>query len=286
MKMKMAFAVAAALAGVNAHAATVELSGHAGQAFPFYEQSFEYDPGSALITLPGVGTLNLGQSGAFRLEGKGGSSLGGAVTLYLAPHVGIEARVDSAAVDIRTSGATYHLSIDLPAPLPDITQDLQFADGTVDVDRLQPLSLNLKLKTPGRVGLVASGGISYLPEVQIAARQRVGFGIPAIQQLSASFSVGSIVLRSSVKPGEADAGNRIGGNIGGGVRLQLAGPLAVSAEARYFHFSKHKIEWEPEIEGTLSVIEETLLAEMKRRLKPIEFYPAFFQATAGVSLAF
>ena len=266
--------------------ATLELSAAAGQSFPFYEQSFTYDPGSAVVSVPGVGNLTLRQDGAFRLDGKGGSTVTGALTFYLAPHAGIEARVDSAAVDIRASGATYRVSIDLPAPLGDISEDFRFHDGIIEVDRLQPFSLNLKLKTPGRMALTVSGGVSYLPEVTIEARQRLGFGVPAIQQLNASFSVGSIVFRSSVKPGAADAGNRIGGNIGGGVRLQIGGPLAVQAEARYFHFSKHKIEWEPELEGPISVIEETLLDEMRRRLTPIEFYPAFFQATAGVSLAF
>jgi hypothetical protein len=199
---------------------------------------------------------------------------------------GIEARVDSAAVDIRTSGATYHVRVDLPAPLPDVAQDFRFADGEVEVDRLQPFSLNLKLKTPGRFSITASGGISYLPEVKIAARQRLGFGVPSIQQLNADFSVGSIVFRSSVKPDQADAGNRVGGNIGGGLRLKVGGPLTLVAEARYFHFPKHKIEWEPELTGPVTLVEDALLTELRRKLQPIEFYPAFFQATAGVALAF
>lgn len=275
-----------ALAAAAGEGATIELSASAGQSFPFYEQSFTYDPGSAVVSVPGVGNLTLRQDGGFRLDGKGGSTLAGAITFYLAPHAGIEVRVDSAAVDIRAGGARYHVSVDLPPPFPDISEDFRLADGIVDVDRLQPFSLNLKLRTPGRLALAVSGGISYLPEVTIAARQQLGFGIPSIQQLNADFSVGSIVFRSSVKPGDADAGNRIGGNIGAGLRLQIGGPLALVGEARYFHFSKHKIDWEPEIQGPVSVIEETLLAELTRRLEPIEFYPAFFQATAGVSLAF
>jgi hypothetical protein len=66
----------------------------------------------------------------------------------------------------------------------------------------------------------------------------------------------------------------------------MIGPLVVFGEGRYFHFPKHTIEWEPQIEGPLTVIDQALLAEVERRLEPIEFYPAFWQATAGVSLAF
>ena len=267
-------------------AATVEVSAAVGQAFPFYEQSFSYDPGSAVISVPGVGNVDLQQKGAFRLDGKGGSTVGGSVTFFLAPHAGIELRVDSAAVDIRPSGATYHVNVNLPAPLPDISDDFRFADGEIDVDRLQPFSLNLKLRTPGRLAVFVSGGISYLPEVKIAARQRLGFGLPGITSNIAQLSVGSIVFNADVDSDENKPQKRIGGNIGAGVRLHLVGPLAVHGEGRYFHFPKHTIHWHPEIEGPLTVIEETLLAEVERRLEPIEFYPAFWQATVGVSLAF
>lgn len=269
-----------------ADAAHVEISAHAGQAFPFYEQSFTYDPGSAVISIPGLSNVNIQQNGAFRLDGKGGSSVGAGLTFYLAPHAGIELRVDSAAIDLRPSTATYHVSVDLPAPLPDISRDFRFPQGTIDVDRLQPFSLNLKLRTPGRLAVFVSGGISYLPHVNVTARQRLGLGIAGLQPTTAELSVGSLVFNASVESDDMKVGNRIGGNVGGGLRLHMVGPLVVFGEARYFHFPKHTIEWSAEIEGPLTVFEQTLVTEVERRLQPIEFYPAFFQATAGVALAF
>ena len=273
----------AAAPGFGAH---VELSAHAGQAFPFYEQTFAYDPGSALVTVPGVTDIRLDQKGGFRLHGKGGSTVGAALTLYVVPHAGFEVRVDSAAVDIRSQSATYHVSVDLPAPIPDISQDFTFPPGEIDVDRLQPFSLNLKLRTPGRMSLTVSGGVSYLPELSISARQRLGLGLTSVSGGGAQLSVGSLVFLADVRSQDDEPAKRIGGNVGAGVRLELGGPLALSGEARYFHFPKHRIEWKPQVEGPLSAIEDQLLAEVTRRLEPIEFYPAFFQATVGVALAF
>jgi hypothetical protein len=269
-----------------ARAASIELSGHAGQAFPFYEQTFSYDPGSTVVSVPGVTDVRLDQKGGFVLHGQGGSTIGASLTLYPVPHAGFELRVDSAAVDIRSKGATYHVSIDLPSPLPDVARDFTFAPGVVDVDRLQPISLNLKLKTPGRLAFTVSGGISYLPQVKIDARQQLGLGLTSVSSSAAQLSVGSLVFHAEPKPADDDPAKRIGGNIGAGVRLKLGGPVALTGEGRYFHFPKHKIEWEPEITGPLSAVDDALLAEMRRRLEPLEFYPAFWQGTVGVSLSF
>ena len=280
-------AASALLSGLSrGEAAQLEVSAHVGQALPFFEQTVTYDPGSATISIPGLANINLTQRGAFKLDGKGGSTIGGAVTLYFVPGFGLEGRIDSAALEIRPGGATYHVDIDLPAPLPDVSRDATFIDGTVDVDRLQPISLNLKLRTPGRVAFTLSGGVSILPDVHIDARQRLGIGITTFNNSNATVSIGSVVFRATVRPEDDDAAKRIGGNIGAGLRLGLGGPLALHAEARYFHFPKHELEWKPEIEGPLSPLEGNLLSALEGRIDPLEFYPAFFQATVGVSLSF
>ena len=55
----------------------------------------------------------------------------------------------------------------------------------MDFERIRPLSLNLKLRTPGRVRLALSGGLSYLPELNVVSAQAVRLrsvqvpGVPA-----------------------------------------------------------------------------------------------------------
>jgi hypothetical protein len=265
-------------------AAQLEVAARVGQALPFFEQTVNYDPGSTSVIIPGLANIDLEQRGSFVLDGKGGSTIGASATLYPVKGFGFEARVDSAALDIKATGATYHVRIDLPSPIPDISRDLKFDNGVVDVDRLKPISLNLKLKTPGRVSLMVSGGVSYLPEVHIDARQRLGFGVTTFNSSTAGINVGSVVFRAQVRSKDDQAAKRIGGNVGGGIQLQLGGPLALQAEARYFTFPKHKLDWHPEIEGVISPLESRLLEEVEGRIDPLEFYPAFFQATIGVSL--
>jgi hypothetical protein len=269
-----------------AQASNLEISAHIGQVLPFYEQSFTYDPGSVVLTVPGVPNIDIRQRGGFQLDGKGGSTIAGAVTIYIVPSFGIEGRIDSAAIDIKSTGARYNVAVDLPSPIPDLSTDLDFGNGLFDVDRLRPISANLKFKTPGALAFTVSGGISYLPEIQIAARQRLGLGVTAFDSRRSELTVGSLLFSGRVSSDSDDASKRIGGNIGAGLRLTLGGPLSISGEGRYFVFPKHRLDWEPQIEGPLSPLESQLLGGVRDRIEPIEFYPTFFQLTAGVSLTF
>jgi opacity protein-like surface antigen len=286
MLRALACAVLSVILPVAAQAVELEVSARYGKAFPFYEQSFAYDPGSVVLDVPGFPNINLQQKGSFRLDAKGGSAYGFGVTAYLVPSVGIEARIDSAGVDIVPTSGRYNVSVDLPAPLPDVTADLDMGTGVVQVKRLQPYSINLKIKTPGRVGLALSGGVSYLPEPSLVARQRIGLGATAFDAIRSELTVGSLVFRASATPSDDSFTKRFGGNIGGGLRVEVAGPLSLGVEGRYFVFPKHRLDWTPELEGPLSVLDSALLAGVKSRLQPIEFYPAFWQITGGLSLTF
>src|SRR3989442_10334490 len=93
----------AAVSPALAAAGDVEVALRAGQVFPFYEQTVHFDPGPFLrSTFPGV-MVDLVQD--LRLEGRGGLALGGGIAWYAAGGVGLEARVDTADVSVRSVDA-------------------------------------------------------------------------------------------------------------------------------------------------------------------------------------
>jgi opacity protein-like surface antigen len=287
MTMRLRLAVAVLWMGLAAEAAAVEIeiAGQVGLAMPTYEQTFTYDPGPLSVSFPPFGQITANQNGEFQAEGKGSSAFGGAITFYLAPSFGLEARVDSAGLDIETSGAVFHVSANLPAPIPDFSTNVDLGEGRFDVGRLQPLSLNVKLRTPGRVRLALSGGVSYLPSVEATAEQPIGLGITGIRGLT-MVDVGSLKFRAEAAPGDDDAGNRIGANVGAGVQIGLAAKVSLTLEARGFLFPKHELEWQPVIPGPLSILEQQLLDRIRDEVEPIEFNPTFFTVTAGLAIGF
>jgi hypothetical protein len=275
--------VLAALA-VRATAAEWEIEGRLGQALPTYKQTYAYDPGPLSIQLPGIGTVGFEQRSPFSFDGQGGSAYGASLTLYPAAAIGIEARFDSPAVNIEAHGAIYHVTANLPAPLPDIAQDVAIDSGTIDVDRLRPLSLNLKLRTPGHVAFTLSAGVSYLPAIRVTAQQPIGFAAASANPLLAPLNAGHLRFRAEIRPEDDKAVKRIGGNAGAGVSVAVSAKVRLSAEARVFAFSKHRLDWEPVISGPLSGAEQALFDTVRPRLSPIEFSPTFFQATVGVAI--
>jgi hypothetical protein len=225
------------------------------------------------------------QTGVFELEAKGGLSFGAALAWEFAGPLALEGRIDTTDVDVRTTGASYRVEVDLPAPLSDVATDLDLGTGVVDLERVRPVSLNLRLRSRGRVGMVASGGISYLPALRFSATQTVGLGATSLDAILQRLNVATLTLRAEALPDEADEG-RWGGNLGIGARIGIAPRVALSLEARGFLFQKQTLTWRRADSRTLSALEETLLAEVERRLGPLEFNPTFFQATAGLTVTF
>jgi len=72
----VAVSAAAALPPSAARAAGVEITGFAGYTFPFYSQTFQYNPGPINVPIPGV---SVEQSGEFELKASGGLAYGGAL---------------------------------------------------------------------------------------------------------------------------------------------------------------------------------------------------------------
>ena len=129
-----------------------------GSAFPVYDERLTLRPGAP--SLPGV---DVDVVGTPELKADGGLVFGGAVAFELGIF-GIEGRVDATDVDMDVTGARYDLRATVP-PFQGLTGSLTLGDGRLDGDRLYLLSLNGRLRTPGPVGFVASGGVSYLPEI-------------------------------------------------------------------------------------------------------------------------
>ena len=88
-------AVAAGLVASDA-LADWEVAVHGGPTFPFYEQSFAFDPGP----IGGAAGTIISQEGLYRLDGRGGISLGAALAFHPHSVVGLEMRLDTADVAV------------------------------------------------------------------------------------------------------------------------------------------------------------------------------------------
>ena len=273
--MKTALALLLAATGVQA--AEWEAAVHAGPTFPFYEQSFEFDPGG--ITGPGGVTID--EHGVFRLEGRGGIALGASLAFHPVPALGLEARVDTADVDVTTGGASYDVRANVP-PFGQLSTTVAFTEGEGDLERLRPLSLNLRLRSPGDFGVFASGGVSYLPGFRFVIRQPIEASLgdgPLVP-------VGEVGLPAEALP-EEEGDGRWGWNAGGGLQWRVAARVRLQAEGRYFRFQRQTLFWgEPEGTGPLNALQRDLVRQITADLEPARFNPTFFQATAGVALSF
>lgn len=250
---------------------------HAGPTFPFYDEVIEFDTGA----VSGPGGAEITPEGVYRLEGHGGVALGAALAFHPVDVFGIEARLDTADVRVRTGGASYHLRLSVP-PFGTVNGTLAFTEGEGDLERLTPVSLNLRVRSPGKTRVTASGGVSYLPSFRFAIRQPIGLGIGSAPLLD----VGEIVVPAEALPADEGDG-RWGVNGGLGVEIPIGGRLHLVADGRYFWFQSQTLYWgEPQGTGALTSVQDELVRQITARLEPARFNPTFFQATAGIALSF
>jgi hypothetical protein len=274
----LALLLAALAAPALAGAAELELTGYAGYTFPFYKQTFEYDPGPVAVPIPGV---TVDQAGSFALEASGAPAFAGGVAFYLTGGFGLEVRYDRADLTVDTKASSYTVRVGLPAPFDPVVADLALAEGTADLKAAAPLSLNLKLRTPGSVRFVVSGGVSRLGDLEFTVEQTVGLGVIAFDLVESNIHVGTIGVR-----GTAAAGSSWGGNLGLGLQIPIGEHGALVLEGRGFYFPRRTVEWEPVVDRPLSVIELALLERLQERLPPVEFEPWWVQATVGFAIRF
>jgi hypothetical protein len=263
-----------ALAG----AAEFELTGYAGYTFPFYSQTFKYDPGPVTVPIPGV---TVDQGGSFVLEASGAPAFAGGATFYLTGGLGLEVRYDRADMTVDTKASSYTVRVGLPAPLAPVVADLALTQGTADLKAAAPFSINLKLRTPGSVRFYLSGGASHLGDIEFTTEQTVGLGVIAFDIPNSNVKVGTIGVK-----GTAVAESSWGGNLGLGLQFMIGKHGAFVVEGRGFYFPKRQVAWQPVVDRPLSAIELALLARLQERLPPVEFEPWWVQATAGFAIRF
>jgi opacity protein-like surface antigen len=276
--MRSAIAIFFFMAAGRAAAGEVEAAVRVGQVVPFYSQSFHFDPGPFLSsTFPGIAVEPIQD---LRLEGHGGLAIGGGLTWFVAGGLGFEGRIDTADVTVTSTDAVVNVRLPLPAPLPTLSSDVRIP-ATADLERLRVLSLNLAARTPGRIRLRLSGGVSYLPSLRFS----VSSSIQAEGRLLSALPLAQVVLRAEAEPG-AEGESRLGFNAGGGLALPLASRVSLDVEARYFRFQRQTLAWAVDPGVTLPPFEQQIAHDLLSTLGPVSFNPEFFQATAGISIGF
>jgi opacity protein-like surface antigen len=278
MGLRALFTLAVWLIAASSWSKGLELTLLAGWTAPTYEQRFLYRPDIVIPPIPGI---DVRQEGVFQLDARGGFAFGGSAAYYFTDFIGIEGRIDTVDFNIDTVAPRFVATVDLPAPLPPLGAELDLGRGAAEVERLYPLSVNLKARTPGRARLVVSGGLSYLPRLRLTARQSIGLGVTGIAE---QLEIATVAVQAEALPDEEDEG-RLGFNVGAGAEVQVASKLALTAEVRFFRFQKQTFVWRRTTDP-VSPLEDLVLQELEKELSPIELEPTFFQVTGGIVVRF
>jgi hypothetical protein len=235
-----------------------------GGAYPVYDERLTLRP--SVPSLPGV---DVTVAGTPEIRADGGPVFGAALAFELGGVIGIEGRLDATEVGFDLTGARYDLRA--RPPLPDLTGAVTIGDGRLDANRLMLLSLNARLRTPGPVGIFASGGLSILPDVTITG------SVPVTIQIAGISTPGlAPQLRLEVAPGESES--RVGLN--GGAGLSIGGSrVAVMAEVRVFYFRDFELRFG--VDDAPDIVSDLL-----EDIETIRFEPVIVNAQAGLVLRF
>jgi hypothetical protein len=271
------------LAPCTCSAIGLELAAYVGRAIPKYDQTFTYDPGLLGVRIPGV---TLRESGTFSLEASGGLTVSGAATVYLLDFVGIEGRIDSAEAKADITNSHYDVVADLPFPFSQLTGRADFTGGTAQLERLKPLSLNVKLRTPGPIRFTFSGGVSFLNELNATAHQTIALGVAGVTPVSIDVARVGVSFKAQAVPTESGSNGKLGGNAGAGLQFKVGSHFAVVGEARGFLFKKRKLQWTATPDQSLPPAQAIVFQSILNRLEPVEFNPTYWQATGGIAISF
>jgi len=258
----------------------LEIAGYAGYMYPFYSQTFRYDPGQVTVPLPGV---SVEQHGEFEAQASGGPAFGGGLTLYATGGLGFEFRYDRADIKVDTKGASYAVRVALPAPLDPVVANLSLTEGRADLKAMGPLSFNLKLRTGGPVRFMTSFGPSRLGDIEMTLRQSIGLGVIGFNLPQNNLQIATLGVRA-IAAGEGESS--WGANLGLGLQIPIGEHGAFVVEARGFYFPRRTVEWEPVLDRPLTTTEQLLLSRVLERLEPVEFEPWWAQASIGFAVRF
>lgn len=262
----------------TARAAGFEIDLHVGRTAPTFEQTLSYDPGSSIPAVPGVTVRPLGP---LRLDARGALAFSGSATLYLVGSFGIEGRLDGLQADLDVQPAAYDINVARP-PLPLFDARLDLGSDNLKIERAQPVSLNLRVVTPGPVRLSLSGGVTRLGALKLSGTLGGTLGVSS--GLPLPIPSAQVRLVAVAPPDEVDKG-QYGVNAGAAVQIGLGRTLALSLEARGFLFKERVLTWSA-VGAPANVVEEALQRELLARLEPVRFKPTFFSVNAGIALRF
>jgi hypothetical protein len=235
-----------------------------GGAYPVYDERLTLRP--SVPSLPGVDVSVVGTP---ELRADGGLVFGGALAFELGVF-GIEGRLDATDIAFDLTGARYDLQA-LAPPLDGLSASITIGNGRLDTERLFLLSVNARLRTPGPIGLVASGGLTYLPDVSITGSAPLSVEIGGVSLPGLDPRV-----RLRAAPGESD--HRFGLNGGAGLRVG-GSRVAVVGEVRVFYFRDYELRFG--VDGAPIELDEVL-----ESLAPIEFDPIIVNAQVGLVFRF
>jgi glycerol uptake facilitator-like aquaporin len=184
--------------------------------------------------------------------------------------LGIEGRWDATHVGFDAAGARYDFRPTGPSS-PALAGSLAIGDGRFDLRRLDLVSVNLRVRTPGFVGFIASGGLSYLPDIQIEG------SLPIDAQLLGLPVLPSLQPRLALVATPEQAAHRWGVNGGAGIRV--GGRLSFIAEARLFYFGSYDLHF---------VMDDPfpLVNDLVAGIGTIRFNPIILNAQAGLTFRF
>lgn len=204
------------------------------------------------------------------IKADGGPVLGGAFAFEFGI-LGVEGRLDATEVGLEFTGARYDLR-GTQSPLDGLTASVTVFEGRFETDRIGLLSINARIRTPGPVAIVVSGGLSYLsPGVQrgwihSAAPRGTGHSVASRHRPKAEARL----------TGRHASEHRWGVN--GGAGLRIGGRVALTGEVRVFYFRDYELRFEAD--------NGQILDELLSRLALVRFDRVFVNAQAGVTFRF
>jgi hypothetical protein len=253
----MAFAL---LGAAPAFAQGGDVTIFGGYTYPTYEQTFR-------TSLPPVGGLpggGLTPDGDLTLEASGGPVFGVAAAFELGGFFAVEGRLDSSSIKLKSSGVRYTLNAG------NVTGSISLAEGPIEVDRLNLLSLNLRLRTPGVVTFYVSGGLSYLPSFAVTGSLPISVDISGI-------NLPPLEIPVTFEAAPAESSFRFGVNGGAGIRFPIAPHVSLVAEGRIFYFREYELQAVvPDVPGLPDLDTIGLIA----------FTPVVVNAIGGIAIRF
>jgi hypothetical protein len=156
-------------------------------------------------------------------------------------------------------------------PFEGLTGSITISDGRLDADRIPLVSVNARIRTPGPLALIASGGLSYLSDITLTGSLPVRVDVPGVPA-PPGFDPRLTLL---AVPGQSK--HRWGVNAGAGLRV--GGRVALMGAVRVFYFGEYELRFEAE--NGLEILDDVLDGPAS-----VRFHPVFINAQAGVTFKF